>query len=89
MCAFVFAQVARVGACELAEAAFVRLLAIVEGANVRLQLGVRCRGVTAAVANVRPLTCVGAFVVVLCLVSSEHLITSFKAASIRAMTGVA
>ena len=71
-----FTQITRVRAGKFAEAAFVRLLTLVEGAYVRLQLRVRGGGVAAAVAHVRSLAGVSALVVVFCLVCGEGLVAA-------------
>jgi hypothetical protein len=89
MRALVFAQVTAVGACEVTEAAFVRFLALVQRANVRLELCVRCRRVAAAVADVRALACVSALVVVFGLVCRKCLGAGGIAACVRAVAGVA
>jgi hypothetical protein len=89
MRALVFAQVTAVCACKVAEAAFVRLLALVQRTNVRLELCMRCRGVAAAVADVRALACVSALVVVFGLVCCKCLGAGGIAACVRAVTGVA
>ena len=85
----VLGQVARVRARKVAEAAFVRLLALVEGADVGLQLRVRGRCVPAAVADVRALAGVGALVVVLCLVCGEGLVAACVAACVGSVARVA
>jgi hypothetical protein len=87
--ALVLAQVRRVCACEVAEAAFVRLLAVVEGGDVGLQLGVGCGGVAAAVADVWALAGVCPLVVVFRLVCGERLGAARKTAGVRSVAAVA
>lgn len=88
MRSLVLGQVARVCAREVAEPAFVRLLALVQRADVRLQLRVRRRRVPAAVAHVRAFTGVRALVVVLGLVCGERLVAACVAACVRPVTCV-
>lgn len=89
MSAFVLAQVTRVGAGEVAEAAFVRFLALVQGADVRLKLRV-CGGcVAAAIAHVRSLSGMGTLMVVFGLVGGECLVAAVVATGVRTVACVA
>ena len=87
--ALVFAQVTRVRAGEVAEAAFVRFLALVKRGDVGLELRVRGRGVAAAVAHVGALAGVRALVVVFGLVGGEGFATRRETACVGAVAGVA
>jgi hypothetical protein len=85
----VLGQITRVRTREVAEAAFVRFLALVQRADVRLQLRVRGGRVPAAVAHVGAFAGVGALVVVLCLVCGERLVAACVAACVRSVACVA
>lgn len=89
MRSLVLGQVTRVCAREVAEAASVRLLALVQGADVRLQLRVRRGRVPAAVAHVGAFAGVGALVVVLGLVGGERLVAACVAACVGPVACVA
>jgi hypothetical protein len=89
MRALVFGEITAVCTCEVAEAAFVRFLALVEGGNVGLQLRVCCRCVAAAIAHIWAFTGVCALVVVFGLVGGEGLGAGGVAAGVRAVAGVA
>jgi hypothetical protein len=87
--AFVFTEVTAVCACEVAEAAFVWFLTLVQGRDVGLQLRVRRRRVATAVADVWALAGVGALVVVFGLVGGKGLGTGWVAACVGAVARVA
>lgn len=89
MRALVLAQITAVRAGKVAEPALVRLLPLMEGGDVCLELGVRCRSVSAAVADVRALASVGALVVVFGLVGREGFGAGGEAAGVRTVAGVA
>ena len=82
MSSLVLTKIRTIGAGEVAEPTLMRLLALVQGANVRLQLRVRGRRVAAAVANVRAFPGVSALVVVLRLVGGERLGATREAAGV-------
>src|SRR6478735_5742081 len=88
MRALVLAQVGAVRAGEVAEATLVRLLPLVQCRDVRLQLRMRGRSVSASIAYVRALAGVRALVVVLRLIRGEGLVAAFEAACIGAVAGV-
>ena len=89
MCSFVFAQVTRIRAGKLAEAAFVRLLTIVQGADMGLQLRVRSRRVSAAITDIGSFACVRPLVIIFSLVRGKRLVAAFVAAGIRAVASMA
>jgi hypothetical protein len=89
MRAFMFTQITAVRTSEVAEAAFVRFLSLVEGRDVCLQLCVGGGGVAAAVADVGALAGVGALVVVFGLVGCKGLGAGGVAAGVGAVAGVA
>jgi hypothetical protein len=85
----VFAEVAAIRAREVAEAAFVRFLALMQRGDVGLQLSVRGSCVTAAVTHIRTFASVCAFVIVFCLVGGECLGATRKTAGVGTVAGVA
>jgi hypothetical protein len=89
MRALVFTEVAGVGAGKFAETALVWLLSLVQRTDVRLQLRVRRRRVTAAITSVRPLTRVSTLVVVFGLVSGEGLVAALVTARVGAVASMA
>jgi hypothetical protein len=82
------AQIARIGTREFAESAFVWFLALMERADVGLQLRVGRRGVAAAVADVWSLASMSALVVVFRLIGRKCLVAAFIAAGVGTITRV-
>jgi hypothetical protein len=88
MSTFVLAQITRIGTREIAEAAFVRFLTVVQCTDVGLQLRMCGCSVTTAVADVWPLAGVSALVVVLGLICGKSLVTVFVAACVWTVAGM-
>jgi hypothetical protein len=88
MSPFVLAQIARISTCEIAKTAFVRFLALVQRADVGLQLRMCCCGIAAAVADIWPLAGMSALVVILGLICGEGLVAAFVAACVWTVAGV-
>jgi len=85
----VFTEVTAIGAGEVAEAAFVRFPALVEGRDVCLELGVRCSRVAAAITHIWAFAGVCALMVIFRLVRREGLGAAWIAAGVGAIAGVA
>jgi hypothetical protein len=88
MRAFMFTQITAVCTREVAEAAFMGFLSLVEGRDVCLQLRVGGGGVAAAVADIGSFAGVGALVVVFGLVGCKGLGAGGIAAGVGAVAGV-
>lgn len=84
-----FTQITAIRTCELAEAALVWFLPLMQRADMCLQLCMRCRSVAAPVAHVRSLTCMCTLVVVFCLIRRERLVAPYVAARVWTIACVA
>ena|SRR5690242_21813080 len=89
MCSLVLTQVTTIRACKLAKPAFMRFLPLMQRADMRLQLRMRGRCISAAIAYIRAFASVCALVVIFCLVGSERLVAPGVAACVGAVACVA
>lgn len=84
-----FTQITRIRTGKLAKPAFVWFLALMQCANMCLQLGMRGGRVTTPITHIGSLACVGALMVILGLVRGKSFVAVFVAACIRPVASMA